>query len=141
MKKFKLYGKKNNFEGVLATIYVKDGEVVIESQYQDLKELIEKEINESIQKNGGLYCLIYSKAPDDWLINHYYSEPELEIINIDNEKFIHAIALYILSKLISVVKNKEGKNIPDITKKIKKLGYEAFIDKSHIIEEKKRSCI
>lgn len=135
MKKFKLYGKKDNFEGVLATIYVKDGKVIAESQYKDLKEFIETEVNKSIQENSGLYGLIYDNAPNDWLINHYYSEPKLMMNSINNEKFINAIALFIFSKLITLIKNKEGKDIPDIMEKIRQLGYEIFINKSRIIKE------
>lgn len=55
MKKLKLYGKKDNFEGFIAKIYVKNNKVVVESKDEAVKEILEKEISEAIKEKGGLW--------------------------------------------------------------------------------------
>lgn len=42
MKKLKMYGKKEGFEGFIATIYVKDGKLVIESEFPEVKKEMEE---------------------------------------------------------------------------------------------------
>jgi len=52
MRKLKLYGKKEGFEGFIATIYVKDGKLVIESEFPEVKEEMEELITKAMGDEG-----------------------------------------------------------------------------------------
>ena len=54
-KKLKLYGKKDEFEGTIAEIYIENNKVIVESKDKAVKEILEKEINNAIEDKGGLF--------------------------------------------------------------------------------------
>lgn len=133
MKKFKLYGKKDNFEGVLAAIYVKDGKVIIESPDSLVKETLETEINKAIEEDGGDGLKMEETVQLDtsrYAVDHLHTA---KFVKVNDRDFIKAIAFLILTQYVK--RDKKGNLIFNFRAKIRDLGYQIFYGESRIIEE------
>jgi len=135
MKKFKLFGKKDDFEGVLATIYVKDGKVIVESQDSIVKEILETEINKAIEaEGGGLFAFTSKnnkKGEEDKLVAHILTSPPF--VKASDEDFVEAVASLILVQYIE--RDKKGELIFNFRARVRDLGYKIFYGESRIVEE------
>jgi hypothetical protein len=133
MKKFKLYGKKDNFEGVLATVYAKDGKVVVESEDPVVKEILETEIDKAMKTDGGEGLKIEEIVkldPSKYAVDHLHTT---KFVRVSDNDFIKAIAFLILTQYTK--RDKNSNLIFNFRARMKDLGYQIFYGESHIVEE------
>ncbi|MBU3907270.1 MAG: hypothetical protein KKA64_03390 [Nanoarchaeota archaeon] len=83
LKVLKLYGKKDNFEGFIAEIYVENNKVVVESEDEEVKKDLLFEINMAIQKTP--FLLPYSEETKS-TVSHGFS-----FHKIGDPKFLNAL--------------------------------------------------
>lgn len=84
MKKLKLYGKKDGFEGFIAEIYVDNNKVVVESKDEEVKKELLNEINKVIQK-GESFLLPYPHETETSICDGFLLQ------KVGDPKFIEAL--------------------------------------------------
>jgi len=89
IKKLKLYGKKGDFKGFIAEIYVKDNKIVVESKDKKLKKELLKRINEVLKKEKGFWLPAPDSPPDVVYEQKLYIIDDPWFLNAMCEHFTH----------------------------------------------------